>query len=91
MKAMDVRKSHTVVIYDSGKGFFASRAVFMMRAFGHPKVFLLDGGLIKWKQEGRAIEDSPIAEFEAEFAYELNQESLISYDRVKEASESGSI
>ena len=52
MKNLDLAKSHTIVIYDSGKGFFASRAVFMMRAFGHPRVFALDGGLQKWVQDG---------------------------------------
>ena len=36
MKALDVRKTATVVIYDTGKGWFASRAAFMLKAFGHP-------------------------------------------------------
>ena len=48
MKALDVRKSQTVVVYDNGKGWFASRAAFMIKAFGHPQVFILDGNFAKW-------------------------------------------
>jgi len=48
MKALNVRKSQTVVIYEQGKGWFASRAAFMLKAYGHPKVFILDGNFAKW-------------------------------------------
>ena len=55
MKSLDVRKSQTVVIYEDGKGWFATRAAFMLKAFGHPKVHLLDGNFAKWVSEGRAV------------------------------------
>ena len=44
MKALNIRKSMNVVIYETGKGWFATRAAFMLKAFGHPKVYILDGG-----------------------------------------------
>jgi len=91
MKIMDLAKSHTIVIYDSGKGFFGSRAVFMMRAFGHPRVFLLDGGLHKWMKDGRATSQCDYADYDAEFNYDLNSEQLIDYQRMKEVSESGEV
>ena len=56
MKALNVRKSMTVVCYETGKGWFASRAAFMLKSFGHPKVYILDGNFKKWQSEGRAVE-----------------------------------
>ena len=43
MKSQDIRKTHTVVVYETGKGFFAERAAFMFTIFGHPNVKVLDG------------------------------------------------
>ena len=59
MKALDVRRSATVVVYDTGKGWFASRAYFMLKAYGHPDVYILDGHLTKWMKEKRPIERDP--------------------------------
>lgn len=91
MKAMDIRRSHTVVIYEQGKGWFATRAAFMLRAYGHPRVFVLDGGLSKWSSEGRAMERDDVGAWDAEYDYNLNNDALVSYDRVKEISEDGSV
>ena len=56
IKAMNIRKSQTVVIYEHGKGWFASRAAFMLKTFGHPNVYILDGNFAKWQRENREIE-----------------------------------
>lgn len=56
MKSLNVRKSMTVVCYETGKGWFASRAAFMLKSFGHPKVYILDGNFKKWQTEGRAVQ-----------------------------------
>ena len=89
MKQMDIRKSQTVVVYDTARGFFASRAVFMLKAFGHPRVYLLDGGLTKWTAEGLPTEGNQSANFDDEFSYELSLENLYDYENVKLATESG--
>ncbi len=48
-----------VVCYDQ-KGIFSSaRAWWLLRLFGHPAVAVLDGGLPKWRREGRALERGP--------------------------------
>lgn len=94
MKALNIRKSMTVVIYETGKGWFASRAAFMLKAFGHPKVFILDGHLAKWQTEGRAIEsdsDDADASYLADFDYTLNTDNMLSYERIKEVSADGTV
>lgn len=92
MKALNIRKSMTVVIYETGKGWFATRAAFMLKAYGHPKVYILDGGFSKWTKEGRATEGSnDDAAFAAEYGYSLSGEHLIDYEGMKKASADGSI
>lgn len=91
MKALNVRKSMTVVIYETGKGWFATRAAFMLKTFGHPNVYVLDGGFAKWTQEGRATEGSNDATFEAEYGYALSGDHIIDYEGMKKASADGSI
>ncbi len=50
---LGISEKDTVVIYDrAGIAMAASRAWWMFRCMGHEKVFVLDGGLPKWKDEG---------------------------------------
>lgn len=51
--ALGVREADRVVIYDDSPIKSATRAWFMLRLFGAQQVALLDGGLAKWKAEGR--------------------------------------
>jgi len=54
--ALGIGDQDTIVAYD-GLGMFASpRVWWTFRVFGAAKVFILDGGLPKWKAEGRPIE-----------------------------------
>lgn len=45
-----------VVVYDTVGLSSAGRAWWMLRLFGHDDVALLDGGLPKWRAEGRPLE-----------------------------------
>jgi thiosulfate/3-mercaptopyruvate sulfurtransferase len=46
-----------IVVYD-GAGLYSSpRAWWMLRAMGHRNVFVLDGGLPKWRREGRPLDN----------------------------------
>ena len=45
-----------VIVYDAVGLSSAARAWWMLRLFGHDNVALLDGGLPKWKAEGRPLE-----------------------------------
>jgi thiosulfate/3-mercaptopyruvate sulfurtransferase len=53
--ALGVGDDDKVVIYDSAGLSSAGRAWWMLRLFGHHDVALLDGGLPKWRAEGRPL------------------------------------
>jgi thiosulfate/3-mercaptopyruvate sulfurtransferase len=53
--ALGISDDDRVVVYDSNGLSSAGRAWWMLRLFGHHDVALLDGGLPKWKAEGRPV------------------------------------
>lgn len=57
--ALGVGSEDTVVVYDGAGMFSAPRAWWTFRLFGHGKVFVLDGGLPRWRAEGRPLERGP--------------------------------
>ena len=63
-----------------------------MKAFGHPNVFVLDGGLAKWQAEGNSVEGEDVATWDADFDYSLQDaDKILSYERVKEIEADGSV
>jgi len=48
-----------VVLYSIGSAMWATRFWWMLRSLGFENVSVLDGGLDKWKVEGRAIKTGP--------------------------------
>jgi thiosulfate/3-mercaptopyruvate sulfurtransferase len=54
--ALGIGNDDRVVVYDSAGLSSAGRAWWMLRLFGHRDVALLDGGLPKWKAEGRPLD-----------------------------------
>jgi thiosulfate/3-mercaptopyruvate sulfurtransferase len=57
MRRLGLGDGNLIVVYD-GAGIYSSpRAWWMLRAMGHEEVAVLDGGLPKWRAEGRPVED----------------------------------
>ncbi len=56
MAAMGVSNDSRVVFYDQKGLASAARGWWLMRLFGHEKAAVLDGGLPKWRREGRPTE-----------------------------------
>src|SRR5215475_12398875 len=54
--ALGISNKDTVVIYDSGGWVAAPRAWWMFLSYGHSNVRILNGGLKKWRAEGRPVE-----------------------------------
>lgn len=59
VKKMGIGDGMRVVVYDSEGFYSAARVWWMFRAMGHEDVAVLNGGLRKWKAEGRALTDEP--------------------------------
>jgi thiosulfate/3-mercaptopyruvate sulfurtransferase len=58
--ALGIGNHDHVIAYDAnGGGMAAMRAWWMFRVFGHEKVSVLNGGLIKWLAEDRNCESGP--------------------------------
>jgi thiosulfate/3-mercaptopyruvate sulfurtransferase len=62
----------TVVVYDGLGLFSAPRVWWTFRIFGAKKVFILDGGLPKWKAEGRPLESGPVHHEPRHFTANMN-------------------
>ena len=58
MRAMGIGDGHQVVVYDGSGLFSAARVWWTFRLMGKPDVAVLDGGLPKWRAEGRALDSS---------------------------------
>jgi thiosulfate/3-mercaptopyruvate sulfurtransferase len=57
MKKMGIGDGMRVIAYDTEGLYSAARAWWMFRIMGHDDVAVLNGGLKKWKAEGRPLED----------------------------------
>jgi len=83
MEQLGIGDDDRVIVYDSAGLSSAGRAWWMLRLFGHHNVALLDGGLPKWKAEGRPLETAvpnpPRRRFSARFdpALVRDQQALL--------------
>ncbi len=61
-----------IVVYDTGNWMAAARVWWMFRLFGHNDISVLDGGLAKWRAEGRPVDDTDVMPRERHFTARLN-------------------
>ncbi|KAK4386807.1 Thiosulfate/3-mercaptopyruvate sulfurtransferase 1, mitochondrial [Sesamum angolense] len=58
VSALGIENKDGLVVYD-GKGIFsAARVWWMFRVFGHDRIWVLDGGLPRWRASGYDVESS---------------------------------
>ncbi|MBI1180604.1 MAG: 3-mercaptopyruvate sulfurtransferase [Alphaproteobacteria bacterium] len=72
MRKLGLGDGNRIVIYDGAGLFSAARVWWMFRVFGHEDVAVLDGGLPKWKAEGKPIADLPEMSRERHFTARMN-------------------
>src|SRR3546814_202846 len=70
-----------LVIYDQRGIFSAPRVWWTFRAFGHEEVAVLDGGLPKWLNEGRPVEEGEARPEQRHFTPRMN--ALLVRDRAQ--------
>ena len=59
--ALGISERDTIVVYDGAGLFSAPRVWWTFRLFGAQNVYVLDGGLPRWKAEGRPTEAGAVA------------------------------
>ncbi len=75
--ALGISNTTRLVFYDQKGIFSAPRGWWMMRLFGHDQAAVLDGGLPKWRAEGRPTEQgSPAAAIPGMFTASLRARTL---------------
>lgn len=82
MRTMGVGDGKRIVVYDSAGLFSAARVWWMFRVMGCEDVAVLDGGLPKWRAEGRAIEEGPVRGQERHFTARRNAGMVCDIDTV---------
>jgi thiosulfate/3-mercaptopyruvate sulfurtransferase len=80
--ALGLGNGDTIVTYDGSGIFSAPRAWWALRSMGHGKVFVLDGGLPKWKGEGRPVVAGKAAPRAARFQSRPDAAVVRDYDAV---------
>jgi len=67
VRKLGLGDGNRIVVYDTAGLFSAARVWWLFRLMGHEDVAVLDGGLPKWKAEGRPLDDLPKAPRERHF------------------------
>lgn len=90
MRRIGLRDAQTLIVYDgSGTNLSAGRAWWMLRTFGHEDVALLDGGLERWKREGRPLERGPVTRAAGDFTARFDGARVVDSRAVEAAISSG--
>ena len=81
--ALGVGSGDRVVVY-GGRGLIASARVWWtFRVFGHDRVAVLDGGLAKWRKEGRPVESGRPVPTPRRFAAAYHEDLVADLARVR--------
>jgi thiosulfate/3-mercaptopyruvate sulfurtransferase len=71
MGALGISNRTRVILYDDRGGLYAARLWWMLHAYGHTNVSLLNGGWTAWQAEGRPTETTATAVPQATFTAAL--------------------
>ncbi len=85
VSALGIGDGDTVVVYDSTGFFSAARGWWTFRIFGARAVYILDGGLPKWKAEGRPLDSGDSKRAPKKFTAEMNVGAVALLDDVRMA------
>jgi len=77
-----VSEEKKVIFYDDVSGMLAARGVWLLEYFSHSNVSMLDGGITKWKNEGRAWNTIPTGYKPSNFSGKPNSKVLAGFEYV---------
>jgi thiosulfate/3-mercaptopyruvate sulfurtransferase len=85
MRTMGIGDGLTIVVYDGAGLFSAPRVWWTFRTFGVRDVYILDGGLPKWKAEGRPLDFGEVRRTPRHFTARFNRGAVADVEDVKKA------
>ncbi|HET6576950.1 MAG TPA: 3-mercaptopyruvate sulfurtransferase [Gemmatimonadales bacterium] len=90
MAGLGLSDTDDLVVYDgSGVNLSAPRVWWTFRVFGHDRVAVLDGGLVKWRREGRPLEAGTVAAAPGRFTARLDRVAVRDLAAVRANLETG--
>jgi len=81
--ALGIGDADTVVVYDNSPVFSSARVWWTFRVMGAKSVYILDGGLAKWKAEGRPLDSGDVKRAAKKFNAEMNVGAVATLDDVR--------
>jgi thiosulfate/3-mercaptopyruvate sulfurtransferase len=85
MRNLGIGDGQTIVVYDGMGLYSAPRVWWTFKAFGVRDVFILDGGMPKWKAEGRKIEFGEIKRTPRHFTARFDRSAVAALADVRKA------
>jgi thiosulfate/3-mercaptopyruvate sulfurtransferase len=85
MRSLGIGDGTTIVVYDGAGLFSAPRVWWTFRTFGVRDVCILDGGLPKWKTEGRPLDFGEVRRTPRHFTARFNRGAVADVEDVRKA------
>jgi len=86
MGALGVSETDDIIVYDAQGLFSAARVRWTLRIMGARRVRVLDGGLPKWRAEGRPLEQGPLGSQQtAIFHPTFERDHVVDLEQVRQA------
>lgn len=87
-----ISPQHQVVAYDDGEGAHAARLWFLLRALGHEKVAVLDGGWRRWTANGlHPVDSHPHKAAPTRYVGEFQADRLLDASQVQARLDAGDL
>lgn len=80
---LGVTPEKKVIFYDDVSGMLSARGVWMLLYFSHQNVFMLDGGIRKWKKENLPVETKPNGFKPSQFSGKVNPKIISGFEHIQ--------
>lgn len=88
--ALGLPREATIVVYDAHGIYSAPRVWWTLRVMGYPRVFVLDGGLKKWRSEERQVDTEAVTPTPTTLAPAFKADLVADLDTVRRVLDDGS-
>jgi thiosulfate/3-mercaptopyruvate sulfurtransferase len=83
-----IDENKKVIFYDEISGMLAARGVWMAMYLSHQNSYMLDGGIKKWKQENRVIQNTPNSFKPTTFSGKINSSIISGFENIRDNTDS---